>query len=120
VLFRSDLISFYNATARPGRVVLDRGIPDVIGYLTLCGLPVPGHLRFSAETCRYNAHVFIAPHWPDIFTQDAERRQSAQQAEATYHVMAETYASLGYTLVPLPLAPVEERVRFVLETLLRQ
>jgi len=25
------------------------------------------------------------------------------------------YAELGYELVPLPLAPVEERVRFVLD-----
>jgi predicted ATPase len=28
--------------------------------------------------------------------------------------MIETYSGLGYELIPLPLASVEERVRFVL------
>lgn len=29
--------------------------------------------------------------------------------------MAETYAAYGYSLVPLPLGSVEERVKFVVE-----
>ncbi|RVA20498.1 ATPase, partial [Mesorhizobium sp. M7D.F.Ca.US.004.03.1.1] len=32
----------------------------------------------------------------------------------TYHMLVGVYTELGYELIPLPLAPVEERLRFVL------
>ncbi len=44
---------------------------------------------------------------------DDERRQSAEAADATSRAMAAVYAELGYELVPLPLTPVAERVRFI-------
>ena len=96
-----------------GPVICDRGVPDVLGYLKLSDLPAADHVRRAAELYRQNRIVFIAPHWPEIFTQDAERRQGEAEAEATCTVMAETYASLGYDLVPLPLTSVNERVAFV-------
>lgn len=101
------------ALARP--VVLDRGVPDVIGYLRLCGLPVPGHATSAAAAFRYNPAVFIAPHWPAIYAQDAERKQDEAEAAATHAMMARVYAELGYELVALPLVSVAERAEFVLE-----
>lgn len=112
-----DLRSYRAAQALPAPVIFDRGIPDVVGYLTLCGLPVPSHVRKAAELHRYRRQVFIAPVWPDIFKVDAERKQSLAEADATYRVMAATYADLGYELVHLPLASVADRVRFVWERL---
>lgn len=112
-----EMRSHREALALPGPVILDRGVPDVLGYLELCGLPVPDHVRRAAHLCRYNRQVFIAPHWPEIFTQDTERKQSPEEAEATYRAMARVYADLGYDLVPLPLASIDERVRFVEERL---
>ena len=102
------------ASALPGPVLMDRGLPDVIGYLTLCGLPVPAHALRAAEVFRYNRQVFLAPFWPEIYVGDAERRQHAAEAEATARVMAETYARLGYRTVDLPRADLETRVAFVL------
>jgi len=61
----------------------------------------------------YASKVFIAPPWPAIFEQDAERKQTLVEAEATYHAMVEAYAGFGYELVSLPLAPVAERAAFV-------
>ena len=90
------------------------GVPDVIGYLSLCGLPVGDHVARAAELHRYRREVFIAPPWPEIFTQDAERKQSLNEAEATYHALAGAYERCGYGLVPLPRVLVAERVRFVL------
>jgi len=58
--------------------------------------------------------AFIAPPWREIFGFDAERKQTFQEAEATYEVMRETYSGLGYDLVPLPLGSIQECVRFVL------
>ncbi len=101
------------ADAHVGTVMFDRGIPDVVGYLRLSGLPVPPHAQRAAESYRYSRRVFIAPPWPEIFTQDAERKQSVEEAEATYHALADAYSGLGYELVPLPCVPIGERVKFV-------
>ncbi|MBB3264834.1 putative ATPase [Azospirillum sp. OGB3] len=112
-----ELRSLRLAREHAGTVFFDRGIPDVIGYLRLMKRPVPAHLETAARRFRYHWTVFIAPPWPEIFTQDAERRQSLSEAVATHDAMAETYRRLGYELVELPKAPVAERVRFVLERL---
>ena len=108
-----ELRSHREARAFAGPVILDRGVPDVMGYLTLCSLPVPDHMHRAADLYRYNRTVFLAPHWPEIFAQDAERKQSPGEAEATCQAMIKVYTSLGYELVMLPLAPVPERVAFV-------
>lgn len=108
-----ELRSHREARAQSGPVICDRGVPDVVGYLTLCGLPVPAHVRKAAELYRYNRTVFIAPHWPAIFSQDSERKQGEDEAAATCQMMVETYSELGYKLIPLPLVSVPERVAFV-------
>lgn len=110
-----EMRSYREAICAPGPIIFDRGIPDVIGYLRLCGLPVPATALRAAEKRRYASRVFIAPPWPAIFEQDAERRQTLAEADATFHAMVDTYSSLGYELVTLPLASVSERTRFVCE-----
>jgi predicted ATPase len=112
-----ELRSYRMAGATAGPVFFDRGVTDVIGYLTLVGRPVPGHIARAAERFRYNRRVFVAPPWPAIYTQDAERRQTFEEAVRTHEVLVAAYPSCGYELVCLPLASVEERVRFVLDTI---
>ena len=63
----------------------------------------------------YDRRVFVAPPWPAIFRQDAERRQTLDEAERTYEALVAAYAGFGYELVELPRATVGERVRFVLD-----
>ncbi|GFE77625.1 ATPase [Novosphingobium sp. TCA1] len=109
-----DMDSYRKAASLSGPVVFDRGIPDVIGYLRLCGIPVPASIWQAAENYRYAEQVFIAPPWPAIFAQDAERKQSLREAEDTYQAMVEVYSDLEYKLVSLPLAMIEERAQFVL------
>jgi len=112
-----EMRSYRTAEATGGPVFFDRGVTDVIGYLTLVGRPVPAHVLRAAERLRYNRHVFIAPPWPAIFTQDAERKQTPEEAVRTYEALVKAYTSQGYELVSLPLVPVEARVRFVLDTI---
>jgi len=109
-----EMRSYRDALRLSGPVIFDRGVPDVLGYLRLCNLPIPAHIEKAAQVFRYHRRAFIAPPWPDIFALDAERKQSFEEAVATYEVMSETYSALGYTLVPLPLGSVEERVQFML------
>lgn len=113
----SDIAAHARHEGATEPVFFDRGIPDVVGYLDLCGLPVPARLDKAAWTLRYRTTVFIAPFWPGIFVQDAERRQDPDEARRTYEAMARVYPAHGYDLVELPLADVEARVAFVLERL---
>lgn len=98
-----------------GPTLFDRGLPDIIGYLRVEGLPIPDHLKQAAEQFRYNTHVFIAPHWPEIYQHDAERKQDPDTARRTYEVMVAVYTALGYELIELPRTSVEDRGRFVRE-----
>jgi predicted ATPase len=111
-----ELRSYRMAEAMTGRpVFFDRGVTDLVGYLALVGQPVPPHLTHAAERFRYNRRVFVAPPWPEIYTQDAERKQTPEEAVRTYEALVVAYSSCGYELVGLPLVSVEERVRFVLD-----
>jgi predicted ATPase len=105
----------YRRAERKSRIVFfDRGVPDVIGYLRVTGLPVPGHMTRAAEALRYHRRVFILPPWPEIYAQDQERKQTFAEAERTYRAMVETYEALRYDLVTVPRDSIEERTRFVL------
>ncbi|MEG1451822.1 AAA family ATPase [Brevundimonas sp.] len=106
------------ATDKDNMVLFDRGIPDVAGYLNLCALPVPPYVKRAAQMFRYDL-VFIAPFWPEIFTQDDERKQDLDEARRTCHAMASIYHQLGYTPVELPKVSVKDRVAFVQNELRR-
>ena len=108
-----DMRSWRMVEGSVGPVVFDRGLPDVIGYLRTVGLPVPAHIERAAQQFRYNRTVFIAPPWPEIFEQDAERKQTVEEAQRTYESLVATYNEHGYELVELPRASVAERAQFV-------
>lgn len=114
-MLRRDLLSWREAATGVGNVLFDRGIPDILGYLSLCGIPAPLHITRAAGRFRYNRLVFIAPPWREIYAPDAERRQSWAEAEVTCQAMARVYTDLGYCLVWLPIAPVDVRADFVTE-----
>lgn len=114
LMLSADLRSHAQGQEQESLVFFDRGLPDIAGYLALCGLPVPEHVDRAAARFRYRRTVFIAPPWPEIFSQDAERRQDLAEAERTHDAMVASYARHGYDLIPLPLASVEARIAFVL------
>ena len=95
-----EMRSWHMARDRAGPVFFDRGVPDVVGYRRLMGLPVPAHMDKAARTFRYNRRVFMAPPWPEIFTQDAERKQTFEEAEPTFQAMVEAWAAYSNELVP--------------------
>lgn len=115
LMLDSDTVAYRRSERLDGPVFFDRGIPDIVGYLGLCDLPVSESLDRAARTLRYNSVVFIAPVWPNIFRQDAERRQDIDEAFRTYAAMVRAYPHYGYSLVELPKISVEGRMAFILE-----
>ncbi|ETX11997.1 ATPase [Roseivivax halodurans JCM 10272] len=108
-----DLRAYSAAQALSVPVIFDRGIPDIMGYLTLCGLPLPPHIAAAANAARYNARVLLTPYWDAIFTQDTERKQTRAEAQATCAAMRKTYAALGNEIIELPRADIVTRADFV-------
>lgn len=58
------------------------------------------------------AGVDRAP-WRAIYVQDAERKQTFDEARRTHDAMAAVYRDHGYELAPLPMASVDERIEFI-------
>jgi predicted ATPase len=110
-----EMRSYAIAARSEGIHFFDRGVPDIIGYLRLCGLEVPAHMEQAARRYVYNRKVFLLPPWPEIFAQDSERKQTLEEAERTFDAVARAYADCGYRLVEVPRTDVADRRRFVLE-----
>ncbi|WP_436095394.1 AAA family ATPase [Bosea sp. LjRoot237] len=110
-----DMRSHDEAQASPATVFFDRGVPDTVGYLRLCGIEVPEHFDRAARAFRYASIVLAAPPWREIYAQDAERKQDFAEAERTYDAVTAAYRDHGYELVELPRADVATRAAFVLE-----
>lgn len=98
-------------------VFFDRGLIDAAVALEhLTASPI---LKTLGETHRYHPRVFLAPPWPEIYVQDAERRHDLAAASAEYARLLDAYPSLGYTVSLLPKVGVTERADFVLCELAR-
>ena len=110
-----ELRSYHILRETQGIVFFDRGVPDVLGYLRLSGLPVPDYVQKAADIFRYHRRVFIAPPWKEIFQQDRERKQDFAEAVRTYDAMVATYSDLNYQLIEIPCAPISRRVEFILQ-----
>lgn len=101
------------ATQRTGVTFFDRGIPDILAYLAVAGLPVPPAYHAVTAAHPYQNPVFLAPPWPEIYENDAERWQTFAESEVLYHALRDTYQRLGYAVLELPRSPVAARVEFV-------
>jgi predicted ATPase len=115
LMLNFDLRSHREAQVRGAPIFFDRGLPDSIGYLRLCGLPVPEHVDRAARAFRYARIVFVAPPWREIYAQDAERKQDFAEAERTYEAVSAAYREHGYELVELPRADVATRAAFLMD-----
>lgn len=109
------LADWASATASGGWVFFDRGLIDAaVGLQHLTGEPL---LEKFGQSHRYHRLVFLAPPWPEIYVQDAERRHGLDTAISEYSRLLEVYPSLGYEVSILPMASVAQRVDFVLDRL---
>jgi predicted ATPase len=94
----------------------DRGIPDVLAYLRKENIHEE-ELEQCAKDNGYHSTVYLTPPWPEIYAQDAERREDLDAMMAIHSALIEVYESLGYQVKEVPKAPIEERLAFVLNDL---
>jgi len=114
LMFRQGLADYNIARMQKGLLFFDRGLPDVTGYLELNGLLVPPEMEHAAHLYRYHPLVAMTPPWKEIYVNDAERKQSFEEAIATYDVMRSAYLRYGYHPFDLPLVGVKQRAAYLL------
>lgn len=94
-------------------IFFDRGIPDSIAYFKLNGLDPVEPFQKSTEVRYQNVFLFERLR----FLTDPVRSENKQTARRLGRLIEESYQSLGYDLIQVPLLSVEERTQFVLEHL---
>ncbi|WP_176085730.1 AAA family ATPase [Martelella sp. HB161492] len=106
------LSDYAAATRLEGPVFFDRGLVDAISALS----HATGQAADIARAHRHFCHrqVFMAPPWPEIYVQDAERRHGLSAAMDEYERLAAFYPQLGYDVVALPKTDIAARADFVL------
>ena len=112
-----SIAAFDAINERVAPVFFDRGIPEMERYAVPEGAPTPAHVAEAIVTRRYAQEVFIFPPWREIYRHDEERKHSFAHAEHVFELCGEAYRAAGYSLVEVPRAGVEERVRYILSQL---
>lgn len=113
-LMLAKMISEYkNNLERNEVVVFDRGIPDIIAYADLLQTKKEMSEIAAAES-RYNKHVFMFNGCEDIYTNDDERKVDFQTANNFGIELRKIYKGLDYTIIDVPLLPIDERAGFII------
>ena len=102
---------YWEARKLPGPVFFDRGWPDSET------VPFSEEILTQMAPLRYYPEVFVFRPWEEIYSQDAERKQSFAEACQSCEHMCQSYLRLGYTLVDVPPGSIPERARWILRHL---
>lgn len=116
-VMRLDIENYRRRSTQSDWVFFDRGIPD--GMCMLDQVTPLGRRRIKglAEHFVYHRQVFIFPPWQAIYRNDTERDQTFADAIRVFETLSEWYRQCGYEVMDMPLASVDERCDFILETL---
>ena len=94
-------------------IFFDRGVPDSIAYYKLNGLDSVEPFQKSGEVRYQNVFLFERLR----FLTDPVRSEDEKTALRLNRLIEESYQSLGYEIIHVPLLSVEERTALVLECL---
>ena len=94
-------------------IFFDRGVPDSIAYYKLNGLDSTEPFQKSGEVRYQNVFLFKKLR----FLTDPVRSEDEKTARRLNRLIEESYQSLGYDIIHVPVLSVEERTEFVLERL---
>jgi predicted ATPase len=96
-----------------GLTFFDRGVVDAAVAIAATGGEQPtaiiGRVRYD--------RLFLAPPWPEIYVNDADRRHSLEKALVDYERVRLAYLDAGYHPVMLPRDTVAARADFILSQL---
>jgi predicted ATPase len=94
-------------------VFFDRGVPDSIAYYKLNGLDAAEPFQKGAEVLYQNIFLFERLR----FSRDTVRSEDERTARQLNRLIEESYQSLGYDIIHVPVLSVKGRTEFVLKHL---
>ncbi|WPR73247.1 AAA family ATPase [Flavobacterium sp. NG2] len=108
---------FENALKETANLIfIDRGLPDIIGYMDYIGDTYPDYFKKCCRETVYS-QVFSLPPWEEIYETDEARYENFEQAKAIHQKIVAAYEKLGYKPIEIPKDTVENRIRFILESI---
>ncbi len=110
--------AFFNSVQQGIIAFADRAIPDQLAFARYKGFGSPPVLEEAANHYRYAPLVFVTPPWSEIYTTDAIRTETFDEARKLHEIIVETYKNLNYQIIELPLLPISERKKYILQNLL--
>lgn len=117
LLIKARLQQFNEVNTNDQKTVfMDRGLPDILGYMDYIGESYPNYFISSCETHRYD-QVFILVPWKAIFKNDNERYETFDQAVSIHKALLHSYEGFGYVLIDVPFTTVSKRTDFILDHL---
>ena len=109
------LLDLSDADQQGGLVFFDRGLVDAAVALEhSSGAP---YFKTLGKKRHYFETVFLTPPWPEIFSQDKDRRHGFADAMEEFERLEMAFGKLGYDTLSLPKVSPSARADFVLNTL---
>ncbi|MFZ9848695.1 MAG: AAA family ATPase [Flavobacteriales bacterium] len=94
----------------------DRGIPDIAAYQQKSNQAIFEELQNAINKHRYHDKVFITPPWKEIYMNDSERKESFEEAMEIHDFLVKVYTNNSYELIEIPKVNLEERLKFIIES----
>ena len=92
-------------------VFFDRGIPDSIAYYEFMGIKHEELMEYCKDK-KYKK-VFFLELLP--FKKDDARIEDEEKARKLSELIQKVYTELGYDVIKIPVLPIKERVKMILE-----
>lgn len=103
-------VAIENALPEANTIFMDRAVPDSIGYYILEGLDPQEPIAKSKQR-RYKKIFFLERL---TFKKDQVRSEDDNIAAELDFLLKASYLDLGYTIVHVPLMPVNKRIDLIL------
>ncbi len=114
MLSRSNFNLYELNSEYKGKVIFDRGIPDLIAYADIFNIQKRSLFKRLIKLYSYNTNVFMFKGWKEIYTTDDERKMDYESADKFGSNVSYIYKELGYNLIEVPFDSVEKRVEFII------
>lgn len=94
-------------------IFFERGMPDSVAYFSVSGLDP----KEALDVCEKNLYqkVFLMDLLP--FEQDYARTEDVQTTKRIHQLLRVAYEQLEYEVISVPVMPVENRAKFILDNI---
>ena len=98
-------------------IFFDRSFLDGICYYQTHSKLDPHKYDHFIRELKFYHLVFMVPPWKEIFIEDEERKHSFEDAVKEYNLLIKFYPKCRYQIVQLPKIDVNERCKFILDSI---